>query len=414
MTPLLVAVTQADASNFDFVYGGGGSDSFVFGTETGVTHIEDFTVGTDVLRFTGDVSIASLEEQDWGAPWGPTTIVTLTTGATIALVSVSNIADASVLVAPPITGTAGDDTLTGTAFNDTLIGGGGNDILVGGAGVDTYVWSAGDGMDTIVASGGANEDVIKLTGSFYDFDWDIDGNDLLLTGVADGSYTWNGGLRIENFFTGSGSVASLEADFGANNQWYNPGGGLSHIYFSLLNGTNQGNNQELVFGTSGNDVMTGGGGTGTDVLFGFGGNDTLSVSNGTHGVLLGGDGNDTLTAADHDNDRLQGGAGNDILDGGAGAHDTADYHGHNGSAAFSHGAFVNLSGASATYDFNGDPNVTVQAGHAIDNWGDTDTLSNLEDIQGSNYADVLIGTGGANVIQGNGGDDTIIGGGNTG
>ncbi|MFM9886071.1 MAG: calcium-binding protein, partial [Burkholderiales bacterium] len=47
-------------------------------------------------------------------------------------------------------GDAGDDVLVGGAGDDTLIGGAGDDkLLDGGLGNDTYIWNAGDGVDTI-------------------------------------------------------------------------------------------------------------------------------------------------------------------------------------------------------------------------------------------------------------------------
>ncbi len=46
-------------------------------------------------------------------------------------------------------GEAGNDSLYGGSNNDTLIGGKGNDYLQGGYGNDTYIFSKGDGKDTI-------------------------------------------------------------------------------------------------------------------------------------------------------------------------------------------------------------------------------------------------------------------------
>ena len=46
-------------------------------------------------------------------------------------------------------GEAGNDSLYGGSNNDTLIGGKGNDYLRGGYGNDTYIFSKGDGKDTI-------------------------------------------------------------------------------------------------------------------------------------------------------------------------------------------------------------------------------------------------------------------------
>ena len=46
-------------------------------------------------------------------------------------------------------GGAGNDTLWGAGGDDVLIGGAGNDILIGGLGKDTYIFSKGDGVETI-------------------------------------------------------------------------------------------------------------------------------------------------------------------------------------------------------------------------------------------------------------------------
>ena len=51
-------------------------------------------------------------------------------------------------------GAAGDDTLVTSGGNDTLVGGLGNDTLEGGSGNDTYIYTAGDGSDTVMDSGG--------------------------------------------------------------------------------------------------------------------------------------------------------------------------------------------------------------------------------------------------------------------
>ncbi len=48
-----------------------------------------------------------------------------------------------------VSGGSGDDTLYGNAGNDTLTGGVGNDTLNGGIGNDTYLFSRGDGKDTV-------------------------------------------------------------------------------------------------------------------------------------------------------------------------------------------------------------------------------------------------------------------------
>ncbi|TAK91636.1 MAG: hypothetical protein EPO09_15905 [Aquabacterium sp.] len=64
-----------------------------------------------------------------------------------------------------LSGKDGNDTLSGLAGNDTLAGGKGDDLLNGGKGNDTYLFSAGDGHDTIVDNDSTwlNSDLLKIT-----------------------------------------------------------------------------------------------------------------------------------------------------------------------------------------------------------------------------------------------------------
>jgi len=110
------------------------------------------------------------------------------------------------------------------------------------------------------------------------------------------------------------------------------------------------------------------GGTEADILYGLAGNDTLSGGGG--------------------DDILNGGAGTDTIDGGTG-NNTIDYS--DAPATVN----VNISSATAT----------------ADGYGTTDTFSNIQNIQGSAYADVLTGDSNANIIQGGNGNDTLTGGG---
>ena len=118
---------------------------------------------------------------------------------------------------------------------------------------------------------------------------------------------------------------------------------------------------------TGSSVINGTGNTGNNVLTG----------NSVNNTLNGGDGNDTLN----------GGAGNDTLNGGNG-NDFAYYYSSTGSVT------VNLA-----------------TGIASDGLGGTDTLSQIENVQGSNTAgDNLTGNTGNNVLYGYGGNDILNGG----
>src|SRR3989338_742676 len=58
--------------------------------------------------------------------------------------------------ADALVGGTGSDLLVGNAGDDLLQGGGGNDTLLGGSGNDAYVYTTGDGLDTILDTGGQN------------------------------------------------------------------------------------------------------------------------------------------------------------------------------------------------------------------------------------------------------------------
>ena len=76
-------------------------------------------------------------------------------------------------------GEEGDDSLSGDAGDDTLTGGAGDDVLAGGSGNDDFIYTAGDGADTItdfnVGNTGAlddgdpsNNDFVDLSGFYND------------------------------------------------------------------------------------------------------------------------------------------------------------------------------------------------------------------------------------------------------
>lgn len=103
-------------------------------------------------------------------------------------------------------------------------------------------------------------------------------------------------------------------------------------------------------------------------------------------TLDGGVGDDVIDA-DAGNDILSGGAGDDTLDGGDGI-DTVDY------SSASDAVSVDLGNSVATDDGE----------------GDVDTLTNIENVIGSDYEDTIIGNGLANELHGGDGDDTLRGG----
>ncbi|QXZ12775.1 retention module-containing protein [Pseudomonas sp. AO-1] len=128
-------------------------------------------------------------------------------------------------------------------------------------------------------------------------------------------------------------------------------------------------------GTAGDDILVAG--TGNNLLNGGDGNDVLTAGSGNN-EMHGGAGNDLLYS----------GPGNDILDGGTGI-DTVSY------AHATAGVTVNLGLLGAQN--------TIGAG--------TDTISNIENLVGSNFNDTLTGDNNNNVINGGLGNDILNGGG---
>jgi len=158
----------------------------------------------------------------------------------------------------------------------------------------------------------------------------------------------------------------------------------------------------LLTGTGGRDVIHGGAGNdeiravgGNDVVCGGDGDDLLLGGPGDD-LLDGGDGNDKLRGAAGDDD-LRGGegsdrllpqTGNDLVDGGPGS-DIVDYLAGDGPVD------ADLSAGTASYRPPGEV------------W--THTLRRIEKIDGTVFADTLVGDARRNVLRGKQGIDQIRG-----
>ncbi|NEO43587.1 MAG: calcium-binding protein [Moorea sp. SIO4A3] len=134
----------------------------------------------------------------------------------------------------------------------------------------------------------------------------------------------------------------------------------------------------FIFGGPGNDTLNGG--AGNDTLNGFGGNDTI---NGKAGA-----------------DRTNGGSGNDrIID-----DDFVNFDIHNGGTGIDTIDYSNVTFSSGRVTINLNTETTSVSG------GNTETIRNFENVEGSQGGETIIGTSGANRLDGNGGNDTINGG----
>jgi Ca2+-binding RTX toxin-like protein len=289
-------------------------------------------------------------------------------------------------------GTALDDTIDGLGGDDTLEGLDGNDLLLGGEGSD--VLDGGPGVDTM--DGGAGNDTYHSSGE-GDFLSDSGGGVDVVIAVGDGHTTLGSGIENLTVANSANSVSGTGNDLANVIRAEN----THSAFLEGLGGNDTLHGSDLALHI-GEDFLSGG--DGDDELHGYGGNDNLSGGTGND-LMFGDDGDDTFHEGGG-NDTMFGGAGydifmmlngtadygNDVIDGGAGP-DQVFLGGFSGST----GIIADLPGGRVT---GGGP-----SGRG------TILVSNVEQIGGSRFADVIIGDGAANFFYGAEGNDTIDGGG---
>ena len=115
-------------SAVNILTGGAGDDTYVIGA--GDTVVETANNGTDTVQSSMTHTVAVNVEN-------------LTLTGTTAIHGTGNTLNNI------LTGNSAANVLTGAAGNDTISGAGGTDVLTGGTGNDTYLFSRGDGQDTV-------------------------------------------------------------------------------------------------------------------------------------------------------------------------------------------------------------------------------------------------------------------------
>ena len=367
-----------------------------------------------------------------------------------------------------IDGGAGNDILTGGTQDDTIDGGDGNDTINGGAGNDTLL--GGDQIDTLI--GGAGNDTIdggddtldgirqfSDTADYSDSPGAVNVN--LATGTASDGFGGTDTLSNIERVVGSAGNDTLTGGNAANDAFEEFDGRAGN---DTIDGGSGGDQVSYQFDPSGVTVNLALG-TATD---GFGGTDTLTSIELVEGSEFG----DNLTGgADDDferfrprggNDTVDGGTGFDeidylysnIVDGGGGAGVTVNLATGTATGSTAAGAFTDslsnieaVRGTQLNDDLTGDAGdnhfrgyqgddsidgglgsdrvdysnsqfnfptsgVTVDlgAGTAIDPFGDTDTLTSIEEVWGTRFNDTMTGDGVGNLLAGADGDDVLDGG----
>ena len=339
-------------------------------------------------------------------------------------------------------GGAGNDSLNGGAAADNLYGGFGNDLIIG--------YTAGDFID-----GGGDFDTWSLTGTYssgLSLPTPYDYTSVNLTSIEAIQIIWGEIGLNSNQVGGFSTVQTItggSSDRDALRVTMTPGFlvmNLSTVNF--VNWNNYSGNVDLItlIGSSGNDTIDGSamsdviyanaganvvrgwqgadkingadnadilrGGDGDDTLVGWGGNDTLIGDDNTAPYpnsqigwdnIYGGDGNDVMSGV----------VGHNIIDGGAGI-DTVDY------------GFIIQNPAEnpqypviAVIDLSvvvnpNDPNSAASAYYNLDLTEVfityvRDILVGIENVDGSDYGETIIGNAVANRLFGWGGNDVISG-----
>ena len=167
-----------------------------------------------------------------------------------------------------------------------------------------------------------------------------------------------------------------------------------------------GGGDDTIYGELGNDLICGG--PGSDLLHGGRGNDVVDGGAGNNDRVLGDLGDDRLLGGPGNGDEVGGGLGIDVLNGGPGNEDLV--HGDYGYDRMSGGAGSGDVASFATDVAAGRGGGVWASLRAHRAYGDGhDRLFGFESLEGSAFADTLIGSKGDNTIDGGAGDDRLIG-----
>ena len=364
-TPMILDILAAQRLYGPATSGPLASGGQIFGfhsnTDPSIRNYFDFTVNAHPVITIWDGGLNNtLDLSGWSTP----STINLNPGTfSSANGAVNNIGIAPGTVIETAIGGGGNDTIIGNSSNNTLNGGGGADTLIGGIGADALIGGAGtDTANYASSSAGVTVNLLTGLGSGGDAQGDtLSGIENITGGAFADVLTGDNGA---NTLVGGAGADVLVGGLGTDTADYSSSAAAVNV--NLLTGSGAGGDAQ------GDTLAT------IENIIGSAFADTLT-GNAVANTLDGRSGNDTLV----------GGAGADVLIGGAGR-DTADY---------------SLSGAGVT--------VSLQTGFGSGGDAQGDTLSGIENIIGSAFADVLTGDAGPNTLVGGAGADALNGGAGT-
>ena len=322
-------------------------------------------------------------------------------------------------------GGSGDDFLFGNEDNDVLSGDTGNDLIDGGANIDTVNYDSS--LNSVIVNIDETQSYSNVT---YSFD-------------LEPSFTVAAGTAFDGF-GGTDTLKNLENITGSNYSDVLIGNALRNTLTGL-------GGDDFLIGSGGDDILDGGDGIDTvsyrrsfnsvnlgvsvdlsqgTAFDGIDGLDTLRnieniigsrfadrlTGDSQANTILGGDGNDIIDGregsdrlfGENGNDEIYGGSGNDYLVGGTGSGWPSDIL--DGGIGNDTASYITATSAVAA-------SLMAKNGWLGDATGDK--FISIENLEGSNYDDFLIGDDGNNILtgldgndtlQGEGGDDQLLGG----
>ena len=309
-----------------------------------------------------------------------------------------------------LAGNGGNDSIDGGAGDDYIEGGAGNDIIQGGDGVDT-VWINGiisgggytittvDGVTTVANIGGETDIVSGV--EFLEF------NDTLIDLSAPPATPTEGpddlvGTAGDDTIDGLGGDDTIEG--GAGDDILIGGAGDDELF--------GGEGNDTLFGDLGFDYILPG--AGTDLVDGGADGTQVSYDDAAGAVTINLETN-TVNEAAGTTDTLinvfsvRGSAYGDSMIGSA-ANET--FMGLGGNDTIDGGDGIDLVRYDRDFRYGGDGAVVVDLslGTATDGFGNTDSLSNIENVRGTALGDFITGDAQDNQLDGRDGDDTLDGG----
>ena len=318
-----------------------------------------------------------------------------------------------------VVGTAFSDQIVGGPSTQAIYGGGGADVLEAGAGGATLVGGAdvdnvdsGDGSvvarDTSRASVGLMGPAQSAAAALYmvggsgseriEAEYEADPSPRVELSIAGGLFDTS--AAAQRGCTVAAASASCELAAAPDSVLIAGMDGADEIEASgfpsttsvvLLGGEG---GDELTGGAESEDALVDGPGPGADALAALGRDDVLNHNAGTD-TLLGGDGNDLfLSVSTCDGQALDGGPGRD------------------------NGSWARLAGEGVAARLDAGRAGRVGPGQdPVCPGGSFDTLTSVEDLEGSEAGDVFVGDGGRNQLLGHrgadvyaalGGEDSIL------